>query len=68
MGKQKKTREEPTQTPFRAPRNPHRVTETLTRDPSDGKRASNRLRYGTALCAITEIERIQLCVVNIAIA
>ena len=47
--KREKPREKPTQTPFRPPRNPHRVTETRTRDPSDGRRAANRLRHEAAL-------------------
>ena len=34
--------------PFRPPWNPHGVTETRTRDPSGGKQATNRLRYGAA--------------------
>ena len=37
------------QTPLRPPRNQHGVTETRTRDPSGGRRASNRLRYEAAL-------------------
>ena len=40
-----KTGETPRKTypnPFRPPRNPHGVTETRTRDPNGGKRASNR--------------------------
>ena len=48
-GKQEKPREKPTQTPFRPPRNPHGGTVTRTRDPSGGRRASNRLRHETAL-------------------
>ena len=44
-----KPREKPTQTPFRPPRNPHGGTETLTRDPSGGRRASNRGRHEAAL-------------------
>ena len=47
-GKREKPREKPTQTPFRAPRNPHGVTETRTRDPSGGRRAPNRLRHEAA--------------------
>ena len=43
-GKREKPREKPTQTPFRPPRNTHGGTETRTRDPSGGRRASNRLR------------------------
>ena len=43
-GKREKPREKPTQTPFRPPRNPHG-----TRDPSGGRRASNRLRHEAAL-------------------
>ena len=35
--------------PFRPPRNPHGVTETRTRDPSGGRRASNHLRHEAAL-------------------
>ena len=48
-GKREKLREKPTQTPFRPPRNPHGVTETRTRDPSGGRRVSNRLRHEAAL-------------------
>ena len=44
-GKREKPRENPTQTPFRLPRNPHGVTETRIRDPSGGRRAPNRLRH-----------------------
>ena len=44
-----KPREKPTQTPFRPPRNPHGGTETRTRDPSGGRRASKRLRHEAAL-------------------
>ena len=44
-GKREKPREKPTQTPFRPPRNPHGGTETLPRDPSGGRHASNRLRH-----------------------
>ena len=47
-GKLEKPREKPTQTPFRPPRNPHGVTETRTRDPSGGRRVSNRLRHEAA--------------------
>ena len=47
-GKREKPREKPTQTPFRPPRNPHEVTETQTRNPSGGRRASNRLRHEAA--------------------
>ena len=43
-----KPREKPTQTPFRPPGNPHGGTETRTRDPSGGRRASNRLRHKAA--------------------
>ena len=46
--KREKPREKPTQTPFRPPRNPHGMTETRTRDPSGGRRASNRLRQEAA--------------------
>ena len=41
-GEREKPREKPTQTPFRPP---HGGTETRTRDPSGGRRASNRLRH-----------------------
>ena len=47
-GKREKPLEIPTQTPFRPPRNPQGVTETRTRDPSGGRRASNRLRHEAA--------------------
>ena len=47
-GKREKTREKPTQTPFRPPRNPHGVTVTRTRDHNGGRGASNRLRHGAA--------------------
>ena len=47
-GKGEEPREKPTQTPFRPPRNPHGGTETRTRDPSGGRRASNRLRHEAA--------------------
>ena len=47
-GKREKPREKPTQTPFRLPRNTHGGTETRTRDPSGGRRASNRLRHEVA--------------------
>ena len=47
-GKREKPREKPTQTPFRPPRNPHGGTVTQTRDPSGGRRASNRLRHEAA--------------------
>ena len=50
--KREKSREKPTQTPFRPPRNPHGATETRTRDPSGGRRAANRLRHEAALIAI----------------
>ena len=46
LGKTGELRGKPTQTPFRPPQNPHGVTETRTRDPSGGRRASNRLRHG----------------------
>ena len=48
-GKREKHREKPTQTPFRPPRNPHGGTETRTRDPSDGRRAPNRLHHEAAI-------------------
>ena len=38
-----------TQIPFRSPRNPYGMTETRTRNPSGGKRATNRLCHGAAL-------------------
>ena len=58
--KRGKPRENSTQTPFR-PRNPHGVTETRTRDPSGGRRASNRLRNGIAVVRnATPIHRHQL--------
>ena len=47
-GKWEKPREKPTQTPFRPPGNPHGGTEMQTRDPSGGRRASNRLRHEAA--------------------
>ena len=47
-GKWEKPREKPTQTPFRPSRNPHGGTETRSRDPSGGRRASNRLRHEAA--------------------
>ena len=47
-GKWEKPRKKPNQTPFRPPRNPHGGTETRTRDPSGGMRASNRLRHEAA--------------------
>ena len=47
-GKREKPREKPTQTLFRAPRNPHGVIETRTHDPSGGRRAPNRLRHEAA--------------------
>ena len=47
-GKREKPREKPTQTPFRPPRNPHVGTEMRTRDPSGGRRASNRLCHEAA--------------------
>ena len=47
-GKREKPREKPTQTPLRPPRNPHGVTETRTRDPSGGRRATNSLRHEAA--------------------
>ena len=50
-GKREKPRENPTQTPFPPPRNPHEGTETRTRDPSGGRRESNRLRHEAA-CAV----------------
>ena len=48
-GKWEKPLEKPTQIPFRPPRNPHGGTETRIRDPSGGRRASNRLRHEAAL-------------------
>ena len=48
-GKREKPREKVTQTPFRPPRNPHGVTETRTRDPSGGRRASNRVSHEAAV-------------------
>ena len=48
VGKTRKLREKHTQTTFRPPRNPHSVTETRTRDPIAGRRASNRLSHGAA--------------------
>ena len=48
-GKREKPLEKPTLTPFRPPRNPHGMTEKRTRDPSGGRRASNRLRHEAAL-------------------
>ena len=49
LGEQRRNpQEKPTQTPFRPPRNPHGVTERRTRDPSCGRRATNRLRHGEA--------------------
>ena len=47
-GKREKPRKKPTQIPFRPPRNPHGGTEARTRDPSGGRRASNRLRHEAA--------------------
>ena len=35
--------QDPTQAPFRPPWNPNGVTETRTRDPSDGRRVTIRL-------------------------
>ena len=46
--KREKPGEKPPQTPFRPPRNPNGGTETRTRDPSGGRRASNRLRHEAA--------------------
>ena len=46
--KREKPREKPTQTSFRPPRTPHGGTETRTRDPNGGRRASNRLRHEAA--------------------
>ena len=40
-GNWEKPREEPTQTLFFPPRNPHRVTEMQTWNPSGGRQASN---------------------------
>ena len=57
-GKREKPREKPTQTPFRAPRNPHGVTETRTRDPSGGRRVPNSLRHEAAL--VIMITRLKL--------
>ena len=54
-GKPEKLREKPTLTPFRPPRNPHGRTETRTRDPSGGRRASNRLRHEAAYLEILMI-------------
>ena len=51
-GKREKSREKPTQTPFRPPRNPYGVTETRTRDPSGGRRAPNRLRHEAAFVLV----------------
>ena len=48
-GKREKPREKSTQTPFCPPRNPHGGTETRTRDPSGGRRASNCLRHEVAI-------------------
>ena len=48
-GKREKPPEKPTQTPIRPPQNPRGVTETRTRDPSSGRRASNRLCHEAAL-------------------
>ena len=45
-GKREKPLEKPTQTQFHLPRNPHKVTETRTRDSKDNRGASNRLRHG----------------------
>ena len=47
-GIREKPREKPTQTPFHPPRNPQSVNETRTRDPSGGRRASNRLHHEAA--------------------
>ena len=44
-GKREKPREKPTQAPFHPPQNPHGVTETRTRDPSCGRRATKHLRH-----------------------
>ena len=43
------TPRQPTLTPFRSLRNPHGESETRTRDPSGGRRATNRLGHGTAV-------------------
>ena len=48
--KREKLREKRTLTPFRPPRNPHRVIGARTRDPSGERQASNCLRHGIALC------------------
>ena len=48
-GKWEKPQEKPTQIPFCPPQNLHGVTETRIRDPSGGRRASNRLRHEAAL-------------------
>ena len=55
-GKREKPREKPTQTPFRPPRNPHGGIETRTRDPSGGRRASNRLRHEAAQVSLYYVE------------
>ena len=55
-GKRENPREKRTQTPFRPPRNPHGGTETRTRDPSGGRRASNRLRHEAAFSSLIYIK------------
>ena len=40
--KERNPEENPTQTPFRRPRNPHGVTQMRTRDPNGGKPVTNQ--------------------------
>ena len=47
-GKREKSREKPTQTQFRPPRNPHGVIKKRTRDPRSGRRVPSRLRHKVA--------------------
>ena len=53
--KQEKPKDKRTQNPIRPPQNTDGVTERRTREPSDGRRAINRLRHGAAKKNVMEI-------------
>ena len=61
-GEREKHREKSTQIPFRPPQNPHGVTETRTRDPSDRRRCLTAAPRGR-LPGSTTIQKSELVIV-----
>ena len=65
--KRVKPGEWPTQTPFRSPRKPHEVTEKRTRDPSGGRRETNRLRHGAAFGERSRLKILKVRIMHSAV-